>query len=279
MKFVIALVSLLVLMPSIASAQNSVVGYAEGRVDFNGQKNPSAPAATNYSDLAACIAGYNAGMDVCAEGRWQFYKGLPLSIGGRFQYQMQKWSSRDEYLLGPTLQLKLGRSVDVTFRLEPLVDLLEGDMGIIRLLMLIYKQWQGRNTYQLNFQANYQWHGPDRHELDSGYYVASEHQVSGEIDGAWHPSGWKYIYPLVYVGGAGYWNSSQTHTRDGVFPAAESRGLFNLGTGVRGEIGAGQAVIWYQARVGYQGHFGVHHRRSPHAFAFLASLGLYFKVK
>ena len=263
----------------MVQAQPSTVGYVEGRVDLNGNKNPAAPATTNFTDFYISLAGYNMiGMDVGAGGQWQFYKKLPLSVGAKFLYQMQTWSSRDEYLLGPTLQYKLGRSVDVTLRLELLADLLEGDMGVVHPYMLIYKQWAGRNTYQLNFQAHYQWQGPDRHELPAGHYVASEHQAHAEIDGAWHPSGWKYIYPLMYAGVAGYWNSSRTYTRDGEFPAGEARGLLNLGLGARGEIPVGMAVLWYQARVGYQGHFGVHHRRSPHAFAFLASLGIYFKV-
>lgn len=275
-KFVVF--SVMMVLVSDAAAQNSAVGYGELRYDFNGQKSPSAPAATNYSELAACVAGYTAGADVCLEGRWQFAKSLPVSIGGRFQYQYQTWTDRDEYLLGPTLQLKLGKAVDVTFRLDLLVDLQDGDMGIVHPYLLLHKQWQGKNTYQLNIQLHYQWLGKDRYDLADGYYDAAEHQVMGEVDVAWHPAGFKWIFPLAYLGGAGYFNSSETHTNVGVFPASEKRGMLYMGLGARGEIGMGkQAVLWYQARVGYQHHFGDHHLGSPHGVAFLGSLGVYIK--
>jgi len=280
MKFwtMFVVVSMMVFLPASVSAQISAVGYGEVRYDFNGQKNPSAPAATNYSDLAACVAGYTVGADACLEGRWQVWKNMPISVGVRFQYQYQAWTARDEYLLGPTLQIKLGKVVDVTLRLDLLVDLQDGDMGIVHPYLLLHKQWQGKSTYQLNLQFHYQWLGSDRYQLSEGYYDASEHQVMAEIDGAWHPAGFKWIFPLAYVGGAGYFNTSETHTSAGVFPAQEKRGMLYLGLGARGEIQMGkQAVLWYQARVGYQCHFGDHHLNSPHGVAFMGSLGIYIK--
>lgn len=272
------IVSVLVLLPATVQAQHSLTGYSELRLDFNGKNNnPFSPQ--NLSDLAAGIAGYNGGLDVFAEGRWQFWSNIPISIGGRFQYQMQRsWSTRDEYLLGPNLQLKVGKSFDLTFRLELLADLLEGDMGVVHPHVLVYKRWPGKNTWQLNFQAHYYYQHDDRHELSEGHYITREHQVRSELEGAWHPAGFKWVYPFAYAGGAGFRNYSLTTLQEGVFSSQESRGQFELGLGVKGEVAMGnQVVLWYQARVGYRRLFGDHHQGLPDGFAGMLSAGFYFK--
>lgn len=283
MKYFLTIAALLVLVPAVAQAQEKkyphvLTGYSELRLDFNGKNNnPFSPQ--NLTDLAAGIAGYNGGLDVFAEGRWQFYKKLPVSIGGRFQYQLQRsWSSRDEYLLGPNVQVKFGKSFDLTFRLEVLFDLLEGDLGTVHPEMLIYKRWPGKNTWQLTAQLHYFYLHDDRHELAEGHYVTREHQVRSELEVAWHPAGWKLLYPLAYLNGAGFKNYSLTTLPEGIFPSEESRGQFEIGLGAKGEVALGNnVVLWYQARVGYRRLFGDHHQSSPDGVAGMLSAGFYFK--
>lgn len=275
------IVALMVVFISVAAAgkaqaQNKTyVLYTEARYAHNGDGNVSTTSA-NGTDVAAGLALYSAGLDVFAEGRLQFLKKLPLSIGLKFLWQDPKWTERDEFLLGPTLQY-LWRHLALRFEL--LFDLQELDVGVVHPYFLYFREWGKKHILQLSLQGHYFWFGPDRYELASGgYYDASEHQVFGELEMAYHPGKWKWIYPLIFVNGSGHWSKSVTHTSDGEFPASESRGQVTAGGGLKGEIPAGDHVVfWWYFSAGYQELFGKHHQPSKRGVVARGSLGIYFK--
>jgi hypothetical protein len=123
-----------------------VASYFEARKIFEGNRGPWMSA---YSDLAIFFPVYSSGKELGIEGQYNLLG--PLSLGGKYLSQFPDWSSRNNHMAGPTLQLKFGNSFDsgllfdVTLRFVPLFDLEEGDFGrfeFYAIFVMEYKRLQ-----------------------------------------------------------------------------------------------------------------------------------------
>lgn len=141
----IAVIVVVVMYQTVAMADNFSAAYLEGRKVFQGKGGAWMSA---YSDLAVYLPVYSSGSEFGLEG--QYNVAGPLSMGGKFLSQFPEWSKRDNYLFGPSFQLKLGNSeewglFDATVRLVPLLDSEAGELGRTELyLITIFEtgRWQ-----------------------------------------------------------------------------------------------------------------------------------------
>lgn len=230
-------------IPAVALSQSNgdlfYSGYSEVRTMWEG---PGQPGVSNYSDLAAFYSIYSGvSHEAGAEGRYRILN-WPLSIGARFFWQDGSWRSEDEYLLGPSLQLKWGspngeeivcdedgrcRNTfwDLTIRHNLLVDLTEGDIGTAELFFLYIKEFGTLTHFQLQPSLILFYFGEDT----LPEYVAEDQvQLTAAVEGSLHWIGppRKYIQPLLRL--------EYTHT---LTPETDdSRGVFTVATGVKGEV-------------------------------------------
>lgn len=124
-----------------ADEKTFVAGYLEGRKIFQGSSSPWMSA---YSDVFTSFSPYSSGKEMMVGGQYNFWG--PFSVGAAFRGQWPEWSSRNNYYLGPSLQVKFGNSFDwglfdITLRYLPLFDV-KGGFGRSEVYLISVVEWK-----------------------------------------------------------------------------------------------------------------------------------------
>ena len=130
---------------SAARADDFYIGYLEGRLVLDGDRQK--PWMSNFSDLATAFSGYTAGSyEVIVEGQYNIWG--PISLGGKFLAQLPGWTDRDNFSIGPKIQLKFGWRLphdvllDITAKSALLIDLEEGFPGRTETSLITVLEWK-----------------------------------------------------------------------------------------------------------------------------------------
>ena len=256
--------------------------YSEGRYIHDG---PAVPGVSNYSDVAAFYSVYpDVSHEAGVEGRYRILK-WPLSVGARFLWQDGSWrsESEDEFLLGPSLQLKWGspngeeiicnaetgkcRNTfwDLTLRHNLLVDLQEGDIGNAEFYAIFLKEFGVLTHFQLIPAVFLFYFGRD---ALPEYIQEDQVQLTTQIEGSLH---WvappkKLVQPLLRLEYTHVWTPEVN----------DSRGVFTTATGVKGEVRVTSwMVFWWSVYGGIRAFTGDY--QEDYGWLVGGSAGILFK--